>query len=257
MHFKRLTAAIITALLCLCALQGVKARTAKESFSASPLIPQNTMGKIHPVSFDSIIPAADAATRYTKLTEEDFERVAGELDIEIATMKAVVVIEAGREMKGFWAPGVPIVNYDRSMWAKCKRYVVNPRKAPASAKIPDGLTNPAAVRAWQRLISARKVCEEQANLSSFWGMFQIGGFNYKVCGCKSIDEFVRLMSYSELEQLELFATFITNSKLVQYLRAKNWAGFASRYNGPSYARRGYHTKLANAYNNFKKQSSKK
>ncbi len=35
------------------------------------------------------------------------------------------------------------------------------------------------------------------------------------------------------------------------LKAKNWAGFARKYNGASYARRGYHTKMAAAYRKFK------
>ena len=88
-------------------------------------------------------------------------------------------------------------------------------------------------------------------------MFQIGGFNYKVCGCESVDEFVRLMSYSELEQLELFAAFLRNTGCVNDLRALNWSGFARKYNGPSYARRGYHTKMAKAYARFKSEEVKR
>lgn len=238
--------------LCACAVIGARAQHADQQ-ATSPVLPQNVVGKLKPVDFDSIIPQADAEMRYRSLTDDDFRKVAEELQIEPATMKAVVSIEAGREMNGFWAPGIPIVNYDRSMWAKCKRLVTNTKKAPASTKIPAGLTNANARRAWQKLIAARKICEQQANLSTFWGMFQIGGFNYKACGCKTIEEFVSLMSYSELEQLELFAAFITNTKMVTYLRSKNWAAFASRYNGPSYARRGYHTKLAAAYAKYKEQ----
>ncbi len=81
-------------------------------------------------------------------------------------------------------------------------------------------------------------------------MFQIGGVNYKLCGCSTIGEFVELMSYSELEQLELFAAMITNTGQVKYLRAKNWAAFARSYNGASYAKRGYHTRMAAAYRKF-------
>ena len=90
-------------------------------------------------------------------------------------------------------------------------------------------------------------------MGTFWGMFQIGGFNYKLCGCESVDEMVRLMSYSELQQLELFATFITNTGMLADLKNKNWSCFARKYNGASYARRGYHTKMAKAYAKLKKQ----
>lgn len=61
------------------------------------------------------------------------------------------------------------------------------------------------------------------------------------------------MSYSELQQLELFATFITNTGMLADLKNKNWSGFARKYNGASYARRGYHTKMAKAYAKLKKQ----
>ena len=82
---------------------------------------------------------------------------------------------------------------------------------------------------------------------TFWGMFQIGGFNYARCGAKNHSEFVRLMSRSERDQLELFAAFIRNAGLLPALQRKDWRAFARGYNGPSYASRGYHTRLASSY----------
>lgn len=204
----------------------------------------------YPVRIDSILPLQDSIARYTTLTDEDFRRVANELQVEVAAIKAVVVIEAGKNMEGFWAPGVPVVNFDRSLWGKMRSKVKNFAKAPGSTSLPPGLKSAFARKAWQRLINARKTCIEQADLSTFWGMFQIGGFNYKLCGCSSIQEFVTLMSHSELEQLELFAALIVNTGQIKHLRNKNWAAFARAYNGPSYARRGYHTRMANAYKRF-------
>ena len=195
------------------------------------------------------VPAADAETRYSDLSEEDFRIVAEELGVEIAAIKAVVVIEAGSQMKGFWAPGVPVINFDRTMFQRMRSKA--PDKSGAKGeKVPPGLKG-YALQEWTQLINARKQNAQGANMGTFWGMFQIGGFNYKMCGCKSVDEFVRLCSYSELEQLELFAAFIRNSGMLSDLKAKNWAAFARKYNGASYAKRGYHTKMANAYKKFK------
>ena len=89
----------------------------------------------------------------------------------------------------------------------------------------------------------------------FWGMFQIGGFNWRKTGCSTIQEFLQKMSMSEREQLELFAKFITNSGMLKHLQNKNWAGFAKMYNGNSYARRGYHTRLANSYAKHKRSGN--
>lgn len=208
--------------------------------------------EVETVNKDSI-PEEDRELRYKSLTNKDFEIVAEELQVEVAAIKAVVVIEAGAKMEGFWAPGVPIINFDRTMYNKF-RHKATDKTGAKGEKVPSGLKG-YALQEWTQLINARKVNAQGANMGTFWGMFQIGGFNYKLCGCESVDEFVRLMSYSELEQLELFAALIKNTGMVKDLKAKNWAAFARKYNGPSYARRGYHTKMANAYKKFKTTES--
>ena len=180
--------------------------------------------------------------------------MARQLDVEIATIKAVVQVEAGKAMKGFLAPGVPIVNFDPSMYRSYAHKAKN-KKGDPNAKVPQGLSG-YGLREWQQLVAHRKKNCDGANMGTFWGMFQIGGFNYKICGCESVDEFVDLMSQSEFAQLELFARLIVNTGMIKDLKAKNWAGFAHRYNGPSYKRRGYHTKMAAAYQKFKNQMKK-
>lgn len=196
------------------------------------------------------LPKDDRNSRYTTLTDADFKRVASRLGVEVAAIKAVVVIEAGPKMEGFWAPGVPVVNFDRSMYNRYRGKVKSPKGNP-SEKVPSGLKG-YPLQEWTQLVTARRTNVDGANMGTFWGMFQIGGFNYKLCGCASVAEMVRLMCHSELEQLELFATFLINTGMVTDLKNKNWAAFAKKYNGPSYARRGYHTKMANAYARFKK-----
>ena len=191
---------------------------------------------------------SDENERYLHLTESDFKLVAEELDVEIAAIKAVVEIEAGKAMKGFWAPGIPVINFDRSMYLKYRNKAES-KEGAKGEKVPEGLTG-YALKEWTELINARKTNAMGANLGTFWGMFQIGGFNYKLCGCSSVNEFVKRMAYSELEQLQLFAVFITNTGMVESLRKKDWATFARKYNGPSYAKRGYHTKMAKAYKKY-------
>ena len=191
---------------------------------------------------------SEESERYLHLTENDFAIVAEELGVEVATIKAVVEIEAGKAMKGFWAPGIPVINFDRTMYNRFRSKAASKLGAKGE-KVPEGLTG-YALKEWTQLIDARKINAQGANLGTFWGMFQIGGFNYKLCGCETVDEFVKRMAYSELEQLQLFAVFITNSNMVESLKKKDWSTFARKYNGPSYAKRGYHTKMANAYKKY-------
>lgn len=251
-----LTAACIFASMQACAGNGVKSTPASQPREEDSVVESVLSGIIAAgdssdygkVKFDSI-PESDRAIRYSSLSDDDFRKVAEELGVEVAVIKAVVEIEAGKAMKGFWAPGVPVVNFDASMCARYrKKGAARPDK---SAKVPPGLSG-YALKEWTQLVNARHRDARSADMGTFWGMFQIGGFNYKLCGCESVEEFVRLMSYSELEQLELFAAFVRNTGMLKYLKAKDWAGFSLKYNGPSYRKRGYHTRMASAYARFSK-----
>ena len=187
-----------------------------------------------------------------RLSETDFIEAAAQLGVEVATIKAVVLVEAGHSEKGFDEPGMPIINFDLSLFKKFSRakgiklskfQKSHPAVfAPLNRKKYGGIQQ----AQYARLNSAMEIDSVIAYEATFWGMFQIGGFNWKKCGCSSVDEYVRLMSRSEHDQLELFVRFILSRKLEGYLQAKNWAGFALRYNGKQYAKRGYPQRLARA-----------
>lgn len=182
------------------------------------------------------------------LTEQDFEEVAEKLGVEVAAIKAVVDIEAGKTHQGFVAPGKPLINFDLTMFRRfATRRGVNLSKYSKSHSIVFTSSKGSQTRAHRRLDAAKTIHHNAAIEGTFWGMFQIGGFNWKKCGASSLDDFVEKMSRSERDQLDMFAEFITNAGLLKHLRQKNWAAFARGYNGPSYARRSYHTRMASAY----------
>ncbi len=199
------------------------------------------------------MPAGDAESRYETLTDEDFAIVAKELGVEVAAIKAVVRIEAGPKLQGFWAPGVPVINYAQSLFNQYKAKAKG-RKIK-DAKVPSGLSG-YALKEWTSLTNARKINADAADMGTYWGMFQIGGFNYKLCGCQSVEEMVKKVCDSEFSQLEMFAVFIKNAGMLEALKKKDWTTFARKYNGSSYAKRGYHTRMAKEYANFKSQETK-
>lgn len=196
-----------------------------------------------------------------RLGEEDYLQAAEELGVDVATIKAVVSIEAGASHQGFHAPGEPLVNFDLTMFkrAAAKRGI-NLAKHQKSGAIVFNRPNSQKYGSYQaaqhaRLKEAMKIDSIAAIDGTFWGMFQIGGFNWNKCGTASRTEFVERMSKSEHEQLELFVNFIKTNGMEKYLQKKDWAGFARRYNGPSYAKRGYHTRLAKAYKTYSQANS--
>lgn len=201
---------------------------------------------------DTILTESSEQPVILTLTDEDFQQVADMLGVEVASIKAVVEIEAGRTHQGFHAPGVPIVNFDYSMFSRfaSKKGINLSKYRRTHPLVFSGNRRGGQAAEYNRLQAAKGINYNAAIEGTFWGMFQIGGFNWHKCGTASINEFERLMCRSERDQLDLFAAFIKNTGLLKHLQSKNWSAFARGYNGPSYASRGYHIRLANAYRRY-------
>lgn len=200
-----------------------------------------------------ITPEMEKDENYWRLTEKDYAEVAEELGVEVAAIKAVVDIEAGVAHKGFWMQGKPLINFDLSMYRRAAgKYGVSLSKARSKSPVIFAKPNIRKYGSQQagqqaRLDAARALHEASAIEGTFWGMFQIGGFNWKRLGFESAAEMAAEMSKSERAQLEIFARFIREFNMLDDLRNKNWLGFALKYNGPRARKRGYHTRMAKAY----------
>lgn len=191
------------------------------------------------------------------LTAADFREVAGQLGVEAAAIRAVVEVETGNTRSGFHSDGRPLVNFDLAVFRRAARrrgidVARAAREHPEVFSPPDDArygNRQAAQHA--RLAAAMRIDSIAAMESTFWGMFQIGGFNWRLAGADSRSDFIDKVSRSEYDQLLLFANFIRNTGLLPYLKNKNWSAFARLYNGPAYAARRYHTRMAQAYRRFK------
>lgn len=94
---------------------------------------------------------------------------------------------------------------------------------------------------------ALKLDENAAYRSCSWGFGQIMGFNCELAGYKTAQAMVGDFAKDEENHLNAMVNFIIAAKLDDNLRGHDWDGFAHGYNGPAYARHGYHTKLADRY----------
>ncbi|AQS46558.1 hypothetical protein BMG03_01125 [Thioclava nitratireducens] len=100
---------------------------------------------------------------------------------------------------------------------------------------------------YPRLVRAMKIDAEAALRSASWGLGQIMGFNHEAAGYNTAREMVEAFTESEANQLDGMVDFIKATHLDDELRNHEWAAFARGYNGPGYARHGYHKRLAAAY----------
>ena len=180
------------------------------------------------------------------LTHEDYVRAAAVLGVQVAVIKAVAAVEAPRG--GFLASGEPTILYERHIFSRLTGGKYDNKWPSISNRIPGGYIGGYAEHL--RLQRAVELDRDAALQSASWGKFQIMGFNYAACGCKTLQEFINLVYRSEQAQLGLFINFLRSQGLVKYSKALDFTGFARRYNGPAYARYSYDVKLRAAYRRY-------
>lgn len=180
------------------------------------------------------------------LTHSDYLRAAHVLGVEVAAIKAVAEIEAPRG--GFLVSGEPTILYERHIFSRLTNRRYDNQYPTISNRIPGGYIG--GIAEHLRLQRAVELDRDAALQSTSWGKFQIMGFNYAACGCKTLQEFINLVFRSEQAQLGLFVNFLRSQGLVKYLKAKDFTGFARRYNGPAYAKNKYDTRLRAAYRRY-------
>ncbi|MEE0979140.1 MAG: N-acetylmuramidase family protein [Muribaculaceae bacterium] len=192
-----------------------------------------------------------------RLTDHDIGRFAKRFDIDYAAVKAIIEIETGKTHSGLYDMGCPLINFDSTLFSKrLARTGVN--MSAVRKRYPEVFARPniqkygSYQRAQQaRLDQARQINDRLAVECTFWGMFQIAGFNWRKCGVDSVEDFVELMGRSERDQLQMFGVFLNSSGMLDYVRNRQWDKFARAYNGPKYKAKGYDKRLLAAYNKFK------
>lgn len=100
---------------------------------------------------------------------------------------------------------------------------------------------------YPRLKEAMAIDEEAALKACSWGMGQILGSNHLDAGYRSPQLMVAAFMEDEEEHLEAMIRFIINAGIADDLKAHRWSTVARVYNGPGYAKHGYHTRLEAAY----------
>lgn len=101
---------------------------------------------------------------------------------------------------------------------------------------------------WIAFNEAFKINPTKAMLSTSWGMMQVMGENFRMCGYKSVDEMVDDFKKGEYQQVSGACTFIKNRQPLHYAMKKlDFAMFAYHYNGKKYYLNSYDKKLKQYY----------
>lgn len=86
--------------------------------------------------------------------------------------------------------------------------------------------------------------------SASWGIGQVMGFNFKATGFAGVEEMVAAMVDSEDAQLLGVVQFLRGRELDSRLARHDWEGFARGYNGVSFKKNQYDSRLAAAHAGF-------
>ncbi|MCV0393833.1 MAG: N-acetylmuramidase domain-containing protein [Rhizobiaceae bacterium] len=176
---------------------------------------------------------------------------AARLAVEPAALAAVVEVEsAGRLFAVVDGRREPLIRFEGHYFHKHL-----PREKRAAA-VEAGLASPKARRVanprtqegrWRLLSRAMGIDRAAALHAVSWGVGQVLGAHWHWLGYGSVDDLVAEARNGAAGQLRLMARYIDRAGLARALRDRDWHAFARGYNGPAYARHGYHEKLAAAY----------
>lgn len=186
------------------------------------------------------------------LNDDIIIQVAKEEDLDPAAIKAVIKVES--RGTGFYEDKRPLILFEGHIfWRELDKVGIDPAKHRQGN---DDILYPSWTKVhytgrangeYKRLEKAMKIHEDAALRSASWGMFQIMGFNHTPSGFPDVKSFVEHMSATEYEQIKAFIKFLHSENIYPYLKKKDWANFARRYNGAAYKKNGYDDKLQVAY----------
>lgn len=174
--------------------------------------------------------------------DQAIEKAATKIGCAVAAVRAVIDVES---RGGFLPDGRPKILFERHYFCRLTGGKHDRTHTDISSRKWGGYKGGAAE--YDRLHRAIKLDRDAALRSASWGAFQIMGDNYKICGFRSAEEFVKAMVAGEPEQLDAFVAFVKKNRLDDELIRLDWAGFARGYNGPAYKANKYDEKLAAAY----------
>lgn len=176
-------------------------------------------------------------------TDQGLQTAADICGCELAAIKAVIAVEsAGHGFAGIR----PVIRWERHWAIRLARKRGDNALVARFKKLPKANARDQGAR-YALLDRARSVDESIALQAHSYGAMQVMGFNYAQCGFSSVHAFVHAMCEGEDEQIQAAAKWIVANHIDDELQRGDFTGFARVYNGPSYAKNAYDTRMAAEY----------
>lgn len=172
--------------------------------------------------------------------------LAEQIDVPLEGLQAVIDVESAGS--GFMDDLVTIRWEGHYFW----RFLPDEKKSIAQSQglahpKAGAVPNPRAMSRRHTILDRAIQIDRQAALKSIsMGMGQVMGANFALCGYRSVEDMWEDCRTPE-GQLRAMVGFIDSQGLDRYIRDRNWAAFARKYNGPNYKINQYDVKLQRAF----------
>lgn len=187
---------------------------------------------------------AEFAGAATPLGLGDIAAAAAVAGVPAASIRVVEMVESNG--RGFHPDSRrPVILFEPHIFSRRTQHRFDVSHPDISYPVGGAKPYPAEQDArYEQLFAAMALDEAAALSSASWGLFQIMGYHYGLCGFTTVQGFVRAMVRSEGEQLLALVRFIrAQPPMLEALREADWHAFAREYNGADYARNAYDQKL--------------
>ena len=185
------------------------------------------------------------------LTRGHLEAAATELAVPIDSLVAVLKVETGWSKPGdgyIAASRRPKILYEPHVFSRYTGHRFDASHPELSyTQWRPGTYGRSGDPQYDRMLKAYALDGNAALKACSWGLGQLMGFNFASCKFADVESMVAAMTRSEREQLIAMCRLLESFGLLDELRDRRWADFASRYNGEGYAVNGYDVKLASAF----------
>ena len=169
---------------------------------------------------------------------KEIEKVAEAQGIEPAALKTVIEVESGgRATSKVDGKDMPLILYEYHVFYRYKGLNDAERSTAVSKRL--------ASRRWGdipyvksqsgrygQLERAAKINEQAAYAACSWGVGQVLGENAEWLGYGTPRKLAETCMKGVAGQVEVMLAFVKKAGLMDELHARDWRGFARRYNGP-------------------------
>jgi len=178
-----------------------------------------------------------------RIDDVDLPRIASAIGAGEDELHAFIDVETGGG-DGFDSRDRPTALYEPHVAYRCSSGATRSALVAAGLAYQNWGEQPYPKDSYPRILAAARIDLRVACLATSWGMTQILGENYAMCGYDSPEAMVGAFMDDAEHHLEACVQFLIASGIADDLVAHRWAVVARVYNGPGYAKNSYDTKMA-------------